>query len=209
MLNWKAPDKRFLTEHKWVILFWVTFILFTLAYIITTPYGALNVLVSQNYNSKIGQFFRYYTSFGEEWLLVPIGLFLLFLNRNRDFAIRLIITFLTNTLVTITFKFWIFSTNRPKLVLEKFHLVFTEGVKVNQYNSFPSGHTSAAFAMALAIAFWYNDSKLSIFMVFLAIFVGLSRIYLQQHFVEDVMGGAVIGLVAAMFASGFSFSKKS
>jgi membrane-associated phospholipid phosphatase len=95
------------------------------------------------------------------------------------------------------------------LVLEKFHLVFTEGVKVNQYNSFPSGHTSAAFAMALAIAFWYNDSKLSIFMVFLAIFVGLSRIYLQQHFVEDVMGGAVIGLVAAMFASGFSFSKKS
>ena len=107
------------------------------------------------------------------------------------------------------FKFLIFDYNRPKLVLEKFNLVFTEGVKVHEYNSFPSGHSSAAFAMALALAFWFNNKAVSIVVILMAIGVGLSRIYLQQHFIEDVIGGATIGLLAAGLAAGLTWIPKN
>jgi membrane-associated phospholipid phosphatase len=34
----------------------------------------------------------------------------------------------------------------------------------------------------------------------LAILAGISRIYLSQHFFEDVIGGSLIGFVIAVFA---------
>lgn len=202
MLKWQRIDKSFFINHRWVLFLWMLFIMFSLAFIATTPYGALNILLSKHYSSDLGFFFRYFTYFGEEWLLVPVGLILIVLIRKWDFVIRLTATFLLNTLITVPIKFLIFETERPKLALQKFQLVFTEGVEVHQYNSFPSGHSSAAFAMALAIAFWFNDKAISIIVIIMAIGVGLSRIYLQQHFVEDVMGGSVIGLIAAALASG-------
>lgn len=205
MLKWQRIDKSFFINHRWVLFLWMLFIMFSLAYIAATPYGSLNILISEHYNSDLGFFFRYYTYFGEEWLLVPVGLILIVLIQKWDFVIRLTATFLLNTLITVPIKFLIFETERPKLALQKFQLVFTEGVEVHQYNSFPSGHSSAAFAMALAVAFWFNDKAISIVVILMAICVGLSRIYLQQHFVEDVMGGSVIGLIAATFASGFYY----
>jgi len=202
MLKWQRIDKSFFINHRWVLFLWMLFIMFSLAFIATTPYGALNILLSKHYSSDWGFIFRYYTYFGEEWLLVPVGLILIVIIQKWDFVIRLTATFLLNTLITVPVKFLLFETERPKLALQKFHLVFTEGVDVHQYNSFPSGHSSAAFAMALAVAFWFNDKAISIIVIIMAIGVGLSRIYLQQHFVEDVMGGSVIGLIAATLASG-------
>jgi membrane-associated phospholipid phosphatase len=43
----------------------------------------------------------------------------------------------------------------------------------------------------------------------MAIGVGLSRIYLQQHFIEDVIGGATIGLLAAGLAAGLTWIPKN
>lgn len=42
----------------------------------------------------------------------------------------------------------------------------------------------------------------------MAIGVGLSRVYLQQHFLEDVTGGAIIGLISAWLSSGFNWEPK-
>ena len=189
-------------------MIWLQFIMFSMAYIILTPQGRLNIMFSETYINNLGIFSKYYTYFGEEWLLVPLGFILLFVVRNTDFTIRLALTFVFNTLITVPVKFYIFNYDRPRIVLEKFNLVFTKGVDVHLYNSFPSGHSSAAFAMALAVAFWFNNKTISILAVLMAIGVGFSRIYLQQHFIEDVLGGAIIGLIAAWLASGFYWVPK-
>ncbi len=208
MLKWKWFDESLLNERRWVLMLWLLFIMFALAYIALTPRGELNILLSQNYFKELGSFFKYFTRFGEEWLLIPIGLIFIFVIKSIDFTIRLTATFILNTLITVPVKFYLFDYNRPKIDLHQFNLIFTEGVTVHDYHSFPSGHSSAAFAMALAIAFWYNHKAISIVVILMAIGVGFSRIYLQQHFVEDVIGGAVIGLIAAWLASGFYWLPK-
>jgi len=53
--------------------------------------------------------------------------------------------------------------------------------------SFPSGHTSASFAIATTIAF--NMPRLSIVAFILAFAIGISRIYLGVHYPTDVMAG--------------------
>jgi len=209
MLKWKGFDKTFIVEHRWVLILWLQFIMFSMAYIALTPYGDLNIRLSNNYNKEVGFFFRYFTTFGEESILVPLGLILILIIRNTNFSIRLIFTFLLNSLMVIPVKYYIFGNQRPKLALHKYHLVFTEGVRVWEYNSFPSGHTSAAFAMAMALALWFKNVTISIIVVIMAMGVGLSRIYLQQHFIEDVLGGSVVGLLAALIASGFYWIPKT
>lgn len=61
--------------------------------------------------------------------------------------------------------------------------------------SFPSDHAAASFATAMVI-FFYNKS-LGIFLFFLAILVGLARIYTGVHYPLDVLGGAIVGVFTA------------
>ncbi|MBN8824788.1 MULTISPECIES: phosphatase PAP2 family protein [unclassified Spirosoma] len=78
----------------------------------------------------------------------------------------------------------------------QYHLI--EGLDIHSYNSFPSGHTISAFAMFSLFAFLYARKELGWFFLFLAALTGFSRVYLFQHFVEDVYAGSVIGTVSSV-----------
>lgn len=66
-------------------------------------------------------------------------------------------------------------------------------------HSFPSGHTTTAFAFATAIGVFYPKTRWPLYS--LATLVGLSRIYLGAHFPIDVLGGAIIGVFSGLFAA--------
>jgi len=59
-------------------------------------------------------------------------------------------------------------------------------------NSFPSGHTSAAFSGAFYIHSRYQNTTQSIIAYTLASFVGYSRVYAKKHYMSDVIAGALI-----------------
>jgi len=68
--------------------------------------------------------------------------------------------------------------------------------------SFPSGHTSAAFMGASFIHYRYGW-KYSIPAYVAATYVGYSRVHSNQHYTRDVVAGAAVGIISSYF-----FTKK-
>jgi len=68
--------------------------------------------------------------------------------------------------------------------------------------SFPSGHTTASFAVASVIATQFRDSKWIPMTVYsVAGLAGISRIYDNKHWLTDVVAGATIGTLIGNLVS--------
>lgn len=72
-------------------------------------------------------------------------------------------------------------------------LLQTMLVKLPSDSSFPSGHTSASVAAAVAI--FTLNKKWGIPAVVLAVLIGVSRLYLTVHFPTDVIAGLLLGII--------------
>lgn len=84
---------------------------------------------------------------------------------------------------------------RPKKFFEGIQeLYFVPGVENHLYYSFPSGHATCAFSLYFALALLVKNKALELSLFFVALLVGYSRIYLSQHFFEDVYAGSLIGI---------------
>ncbi|MBC7348388.1 MAG: phosphatase PAP2 family protein [Candidatus Aminicenantes bacterium] len=62
-----------------------------------------------------------------------------------------------------------------------------------KWNSFPSGHSAAAWALAATISERVDNPYLEALLYTFATGVSLSRILLDKHFASDVLAGSVIG----------------
>lgn len=60
-------------------------------------------------------------------------------------------------------------------------------------SSFPSGHTTEAFALASVVAHHYDETWVTCTSYSIAGLVGLARTYHHAHFASDVVAGAMIG----------------
>lgn len=65
-------------------------------------------------------------------------------------------------------------------------------IGIDQY-SFPSGHTAAAFSLAVTSALVTSGHVASSIYLILAFIVAASRVYLGVHYLSDVTVGALIG----------------
>jgi membrane-associated phospholipid phosphatase len=146
-------------------------------------------------------FFLFMTQLGEGWAFIG-GLILLVLYRYRS-ALYLPLVGLSVSLLSFLSKSF-FAHQRPSLYFRNLGLLdeinIVEGIHLNGgLNSFPSGHTMAAFALYTYLALclpWKRWSGLFFFL--LAALVGLSRIYLVQHFLKDIYLGAILGAFIAL-----------
>ncbi len=67
-------------------------------------------------------------------------------------------------------------------------------------NSFPSGHTSAAFAAAVAWCRTMPRRWMALAGLMMAILMGLSRLYVGVHYPTDVLCGVLVGCLCGVLA---------
>jgi membrane-associated phospholipid phosphatase len=147
-------------------------------------------------NFGFGDYIAHYiTNIGDGWTTITISVILLLLSYRK--ALILIGSYaISSGIVGQSLKF-AFDAPRPKLYfqdqLAKIH--FVTGTDQLSFHSFPSGHTVTAFSTALLLAYWCKNKFWGLPFVLLAALVGYSRMYLSQHFFEDVTAGSAIGVV--------------
>ncbi|WP_312653073.1 phosphatase PAP2 family protein [Proteiniclasticum sp.] len=73
-------------------------------------------------------------------------------------------------------------------------------IGVDQF-SFPSGHTTAAFCLAVTSALVTEGHIASTVYLVLALIVAISRVYLGVHYPSDVIAGGVIGTFYAILVN--------
>lgn len=71
-------------------------------------------------------------------------------------------------------------------------------ITLHQRGSFPSGHTTSAFALFATLAFFSASPWVKVSWLLPALAVGCSRVYLLQHFPLDAHMGALVGTVVAV-----------
>ena len=181
------------------------------------PKGELHLLLCDHHTPARDIFYRYYTQIAE-WFPYVVCIALLLFGRigNGLFATTAMIS---SALTTQLFKHIV---NAPRPVtwfaaqMPDVQLPLVEGVSMNKWFSFPSGHTTSFFALAFVVCILLTsktseNSKTSTprnpkisgilgiieqaTLFFLAALGGYSRIYLSQHFSADVFAGIVVGIL--------------
>ena len=181
---------RTVTDKLYTVYACTLVILFFLSIIIEKGNDVL--FINGNYSSASDEFFRSITHLGDGLVFIPIVILALFI--RFEYALMCAALTLGNGLLVSIFKRLLFpGMLRPKNVLDNEILHFVPGVDVHGVHSFPSGHTTTAFCIALFLTLITRNQVVGLVTLVIALLVGYSRIYLLQHFLVDVAAGAVIG----------------
>ncbi len=145
-------------------------------------------------------FFINYTFVGDGIFAVAlIGIFLFYFKKKQE-GLALLYAFIVSGIIVQIIKNLV-SSPRPKLFFEPGqYLFFVDNISLSNNSSFPSGHTATAFAIATVLILLMKDKKWQLPVLVAAVLVGYSRIYLAQHFLADVLVGAVIGSLSGLVA---------
>ncbi len=158
--------------------------------------------INSRHTPFLDAFFTAVTNLGDGLILIPLVTVLLFV--RFQYALAAVLIGVSNGILVTILKHIIFpGFGRPKSILDPELLYFVPGVNVHGAHSFPSGHTTTAFCFALFIALIVNKRSVIVLLLIVALLVGISRIYLLQHFLMDVAAGAALGSITTLIVFEF------
>ncbi|MFB0828152.1 undecaprenyl-diphosphatase [Brevibacillus laterosporus] len=113
-------------------------------------------------------------------------------HRNRMMVIQAMITFIIAEILGKLAGLF-YSHYQPFAVLQDVNQLVEHAID----NSFPSDHSILFFS--ICASFWLMRKKEGWLWLVLAVFVGLSRVWVGVHYPVDVITGALLGIVSALF----------
>lgn len=146
-----------------------------------------------NLNTNLMQVFSF---LGAHYFLIPanivVVLYFLIIRKERWYSIKVPVISLSSLLLMLVLKQF-FHRDRPLVPL----LQAARGL------SFPSGHAlmSSTFYGLIIYLVWRNIKNkavkwiITIILLLIILFIGLSRIYLRVHYPTDVMAGYCLGVI--------------
>jgi membrane-associated phospholipid phosphatase len=183
--------------HRFLLLAAGVLLLTILIAAIIIPKGNDVLFINGNHSDFSDRFFTFVTLGGDGKIFIPLIIILLFI--RFSYALTAMAAWAGHGMLCSIMKKLVFPTTlRPIGHLDNELLHFVPGVDVHTNYSFPSGHTATAFCFAIVVALLLRRKSIFFIVITFAALVAYSRIYLLQHFLMDVVGGAFIGTLAAM-----------
>ena len=181
---------------------------------IDTAFRSFDLWFFHFFGSMQNDFFtviaKLFTTFGDEAFVIPmaiLGIVLCFFKKTRKYGFALIFAIAIGTIVTNVVVKPMALRIRPYNTLQDVKDYWEWYVGAGQLSesdySFPSGHTTAAFEIAVSMALVFRSEgkkKLSYIFPLIAICTMCSRVYLMVHYASDVLCGMVVGTVAGVCA---------
>lgn len=135
--------------------------------------------------------FEYIFKYDVLW--VVIGLIMIRSKRFRLFGLVMVVATVLQFCTVTSLKLIV---ERPRPFEE--YAVDALKTSFSSY-SFPSGHSASLFCAATIVAIFRRGAAIPMFA--LACLVGLTRMYMYAHYPTDVIAGAVIGILCALFVA--------
>ncbi|MCQ2344261.1 MAG: phosphatase PAP2 family protein [Paludibacteraceae bacterium] len=199
--------KQILKENRSFLIPWSVIVIFMIFFMgMGYSRTEIHLMLNEYRTPYLDSFFRLFTNIGGNlpWVVCAIMLIAKMWKGAMLTLAQIIATIIVQPIKHIMHH------PRPLTVFKdaNIDLPIVDGVHMHAWNSFPSGHTAAAFALMFGIAIllpkWWQKTLCLV----IAIMAGYSRIYLSQHFIDDVVAGSIIGVVSVLIAMIF-FSKKT
>lgn len=152
--------------------------------------------LTERVNEMNTDLMQVFTFLGTHTFLIPANLILiayfLFIKKHRWYSIKVPVVAISSLLLMFVLKL-IFHRDRPLSPL----------LEAARGYSFPSGHATMSitfYGLMIFIVWHYIKQSwlkwsLTIILVFLVIFIGISRVYLRVHYASDVLAGFCVGLM--------------
>lgn len=186
-----------LVENRSFVVLYLLFLIAGVLAMIYLSKPELFLMINGFRNEWADFLFKYFTHVGDGLFFAVVIVLVLFVHFGS--AVYLLLTLATSGLIAQVLKKLVFSEAlRPKGWFGSEELVQTAlGVNLHSFNSFPSGHATTIFALMFALMLLTGHKSLGYLLLLVALLAGYSRIYLGQHFFEDVFFGSIIGVSCA------------
>jgi membrane-associated phospholipid phosphatase len=193
--------KDFIKNNYVPLTVYLALLLFSLNLILVHQKNELHLSINKFVgNPVIDKFFFFVTYLGDGRMAAFIILAILLYNLRL--GIYATTSLLSASLFSVILKEIFFDdVNRPHFIFtyfDKQQLNLVEGVNLHIHNSFPSGHTTQAFAIFMCLVFFTSKNRYKLLFLALAVFTSFSRVYLSQHWMDDITAGSVIGVAFAI-----------
>ena len=207
--------RQALIQNKNFITLYALFFCIAVPVILMSDKMQLHLFFNKAVNPSFNTFFNRITYIGDGLFVLFVVFVCLFLNARKSLTI--LVAYALSAGFTQGIKYAFFGdADRPTLVFEQQHipLKVVEMLEEEQHihHSFPSGHATTAFALFFCLGFLSQKKALQVIYFLLALTVAFSRVYLSQHFFEDITAGSFIAVFFSSLVCGFfyfsSYSKK-
>lgn len=190
----------------WFLLPYVLFFLSLSFYVFSFDKHEGFLFLNPSKSSVFDIYFKYLTYLGDGVVAVVLSIILLLF--NRKWGLGILVSYALSGGIAQLIKHLNENVLRPAAALGAENVHQIEGVELSTLYSFPSGHTTTAFALFMGLAIILKNKKLGLICLLFAILSGYSRIYLSQHFPIDVLVGSVIGVVSSLLVFSLFNGKK-